>query len=86
MNTLQAQIKVNIPLTMKEYLESKARKFGMPVAGYLKHLILKDIEDMDYPMYQASQATEKSYEKAVEEYSTGKTVKIKDIDTFFEEL
>ena len=47
MNTTQAQIKVNIPLMMKDFLESKASKFGMPVAGYIKHLILKDIEDMD---------------------------------------
>lgn len=86
MNTSQAQIKVNIPLTMKEYLESKASKFGMPVAGYLKHLILKDIEDMDYPTYQASEDTEKAYKKAMEEYDTGKIHKVSDIDTFFEKL
>ncbi len=76
MNTPQAQIKVNLPLTMKEYLESKASKFGLPLAGYIKHLILKDIEDMDYPTYTASDATEKSYKKAIEEYESGKTIKV----------
>ncbi|HSW97257.1 MAG TPA: hypothetical protein VLF89_05515 [Candidatus Saccharimonadales bacterium] len=86
MNTVQAQIKVNIPLTMKDYLESKANKFGMPLAGYIKHLILKDIEDMDYPTYHASEATEKAYKKAMEEVENEKTIKVKDIDTFFEEL
>ena len=86
MNTSQAQIKVNIPVTMKDYLESKASKFGMPVAGYIKHLILKDIEDMDYPTYQASDETEKAYKNALEEDETGKTVKVKDVDKFFEEL
>ncbi|HSW48273.1 MAG TPA: hypothetical protein VLG67_04290 [Candidatus Saccharimonadales bacterium] len=86
MNTAQAQIKVNLPLTMKDYLESKANKFGMPVAGYIKHLILKDIEDMDYPIYQASTETEKAYEKAMKEDATGKTVKVKDFDSFFDEL
>lgn len=86
MNTPQAQIKVNIPLSMKEYLESKANKFGMPLAGYMKHLILKDIEDMDYPTYNASHETEKAYTKAIEEHDAGKITKIKDIDTFFEEL
>ena len=86
MNTAQAQIKVNLPVTMKEYLESKANKFGMPIAGYIKHLILKDIEDMDYPIYQASETTEESYKKAMEEYTSGKTTKVNDIDTFFEEL
>lgn len=86
MNTTQAQIKVNIPLTMKDFLESKASKFGMPIAGYIKHLILKDIEDMDYPTYQASEETEKAYKKAVEEYDTKKTTKVRNIDRFFEEL
>jgi predicted DNA-binding protein len=71
---------------MKEYLESKANKFGMPIAGYIKHLILKDIEDMDYPIYQASEVTEKAYKKAMEEQVSGKTVKVNNIDKFFEEL
>ena len=86
MNTPQAQIKVNLPLTMKDFLESKASKFGMPIGGYIKHLILKDIEDMDYPLYQASEKTEESYKKALVEYDAGKTAKVKNIDTFFEEL
>jgi predicted DNA-binding protein len=86
MSTTQAQIKINIPATMKEYLDSKAEKFGMPIAGYIKHLILKDIEDMDYPIFQASEETEKAYNKAIEEHSNGKTVKVKNIDTFFEDL
>ena len=86
MNTSQSQIKVNLPLPMKEYLESKASKFGMPIAGYIKHLILKDIEDMEYPTYQASEETEKAYKKAIKEYHAGKTKKVNDIDSFFEEL
>jgi len=86
MNTLQTQIKINIPVNMKDFLESKASRFGMPLAGYIKHLILKDIEDMDYPTYQASEATEKAYKKAVGEDAAGKTYKVDDIDTFFEEL
>jgi len=86
MNTPQAQIKVNIPVNMKDYLESKASKFGMPIAGYIKHLILKDIEDMDYPTYQASVETEKAYKKALEEDKAGETLKVKDVDEFFEKL
>lgn len=86
MNIPQAQIKVNLPVNMKDYLTSKASKFGMPVAGYVKHLILKDIEDMDYPLYRASEKTEKAYKKAIKEHESGKTVKVNHVDTFFEEL
>ncbi len=86
MNTQQAQIKINIPLPLKSFLDSKADKFGVPVAGYIKHLILKDVEDMDYPIYQASAETEEAYDKAVIEHNVGKTTKVKDIDAFFEKL
>jgi predicted DNA-binding protein len=86
MNTSQAQIKVNIPVNMKDFLESKAGKFGLPVAGYIKHLILKDIENMDYPVFQASEETEKAYINAVKEFETGKTKKVENVETFFEEL
>lgn len=84
MNTTQAQIKVNLPLTMKDFLESKASKFGMPVAGYIKHLILKDIEDMDYPVYEASDSTIKAYKKALK--NKDKAIEVTDIDQFFKNL
>ena len=86
MITQQTQIKINLSATMKDYLESKASKFGMPIAGYVKTLILNDIKDMDYPTYQASDSTEKAYKKALQEYDEGKTIKVDDVDTFFEEL
>ena len=85
MYTQQAQIKLNLPLPLKEYLESRADKFGMPLAGYIKHLILKDVSDMDYPIYQASERTEKEYENAVRERTHA--IKVTgSIDTFLENI
>jgi Txe/YoeB family toxin of Txe-Axe toxin-antitoxin module len=37
--------KEDLPIQLKEYLESKAGRFGMPLAGYIKHLILKEVSD-----------------------------------------
>ena len=84
MITPQAQIKVNLPVQLKEYLESKANKFGMPLAGYIKHLILEDVADMDYPEYEASERTIKRAKKALKEKN--KSVVVKDIDKFFNNL
>ena len=85
MITQQAQIKVNLPLQLKEYLESKASRFGMPLAGYIKHLILKEVVDMDYPVFEASDRTLKAYRKALKERA--KAVKVKgDIGKFLENL
>jgi len=71
---------------MKDYIESKAHKFGMTIASYVKHLILKDIEGMEYPAYNASEQTEKAYKKSLEEHKAGKSNKVKNIDKFFDEL
>lgn len=84
MITQQSQIKVNLPVQLKEYLESKANRFGMPLAGYIKHLILEDVADMDYPEYEASARTIKRAKKALKEKN--KSIAIKDINKFFKNL
>ncbi|KKT75664.1 MAG: hypothetical protein UX31_C0016G0005 [Candidatus Nomurabacteria bacterium GW2011_GWA1_46_11] len=84
MLTPQSQIKVNLPISLKDYLESKANKFGMPLAGYIKHLILKDVADMAYPTFEASESTVKAYKKALKEKS--KAVEAKDLKQFFKDL
>lgn len=84
MITQQAQIKLNLPLALKDYLESKASKFGMPLAGYLKHLILKDVADMDYPTFEASDRTIKAYKKALKDKD--KSIEVTDVKEFFKNL
>ncbi len=84
MVTQQAQIKLNLPVSLKEYLESKASKFGMPLAGYIKHLILKDVEDMDYPTFEASERTINKAKEALK--NKDKSILVEDIDKFFKDL
>lgn len=84
MITQQAQIKINLPLALKDFLESKANKFGMPLAGYIKHLMLKDVEDMEYPTFEASDRTIKAYKKALRDKE--KAIEVTDIDEFFKNL
>jgi predicted DNA-binding protein len=86
MITQQTQIKINLPLALKEFLESKANRFGMPLAGYVKHLILKDVEEMDYPTFQASKQTERAYKQALKDQKAGKLVRVDDVEKFFKEL
>lgn len=86
MITQQSQVKVNLPIQLKHYLESKAGRFGMPMAGYIKYLILKDVSDQGYPVFSASEKTEKAYEKAQKEEEKGTLVKCADLNTFFEDM
>lgn len=86
MNTPQAQIKLNLPLPLKDRAESQASKFGVPLATYLKHLIMKDTEDIDYPVFQASARTERLARQAMKEYKEGRTIRVDNVDKFFKEL
>lgn len=54
---------------MKLYVQQRAGKMGMTLAAYVKHLIAKDIEDKEYPVYQASDKVEESYKKALKNKS-----------------
>lgn len=84
MITQQTQIKINLPVQLKEFIESKAAQFGLPVAAYIKHLILKEVEDMDYPVYEASDSTIRAYKKAIK--NKDKAIEVTDIDEFFKNL
>lgn len=89
MVTPQTQIKLNLPVTLKDFLESKARRFGIPMSDYLKHLILKDVEGEEYPVFKPSDATIKAAKKAMQDLKAGKSVLIKDqkdLDKFFKNL
>ena len=52
-------------MPMKLYVDKRANKFGMTTSSYIKHLIAKDIEDKEYPVYQASEKVERAYKKAI---------------------
>ncbi|MBI4080154.1 MAG: hypothetical protein HY430_00080, partial [Candidatus Levybacteria bacterium] len=46
------QLKVNLTPELQELLKSKASKFGVPLTQYVKHVLMKDVEDEDYPVYR----------------------------------
>jgi len=63
----QGQLKINLPQELQELLESKASKFGVPLTQYVKHILMKDVENEDFPVFKASEATEKAAREALEQ-------------------
>lgn len=61
------QLKVNLTPELQELLQSKASKFGVPLTQYVKHVLMKDVEDEDYPVYRASEETERAAQQALDE-------------------
>ncbi len=75
------QLKVNLTPELQDLLQSKASKFGVPLTQYVKYVLIKDVEDEDYPVYRASEETEQAAQKALEELD-----KAVDSDVFFKKL
>lgn len=87
MVTPQAQIKITLPLALKEFLESKAQRLGLPIASYVKHLVIKDVEDMEYPVFEASDSTIKAYKKAMREKDKAVSFKnVAELDKYLRNL
>lgn len=86
MITQQVQVKLTLPLELMDYLESKARKFGLPVAAYVRHLVIKDVENMDYPEYQMSDRSLARLNQALTDRKAGKAIRVDDISKFLGSL
>ncbi len=69
-----SQIKLNLPNELKGYLATRAKSFGVPMASYMKYLIMKDIDQRDFPTFTASNKTIKAYRKAIG--SSSRTTKV----------
>lgn len=75
------QIKINLSAQLQDLLESKAGKFGVPLTQYVKHVLMKDVENEDYPMFRASESTEKAAKEALKQLD-----KSADSKSFFKQL
>jgi hypothetical protein len=81
MSTAQIQLKISLSEQLSELLASKAARIGVPVTQLVKHLIIKEVEDLEYPTFQMSASTEKKAEDAMQHID-----KAVDASDFFKEL
>lgn len=86
--TPSVQIKVSLPVKLQELVQSKADQYGLTISTYIKHLVLDDVKDMEMPVFKMSKKNEEVLEKALEDYSQGKTHQINsdEIDEFLNDL
>lgn len=84
MQTQTTQIRVTLPVQLQGYLQTKASKFGLGLSAYVKNLIINDVKDVEYPIFEASERTEKAYKKAIQERD--QAVEVGDVDEFLDNL
>lgn len=86
MNTAQIQLKISLSQQLSDLLQSKATRLGVPITQFVKHIIIKEVESEDYPTFQMSERTEQKIIEAMEDYKTGKAIKVDNISEFFKKL
>ena len=84
MITKKIKIKVNFPVALWEFLASKAAKYDLPISGYVRHLVIKDVSDMDYPTFPASDRTIRLANFAMRQKS--KAIVVDDVGKYFKKL
>lgn len=85
-NTQTTQIKVTLPEELYFHLKSKAEKFGLGLASYMRYLVINDVKDVDIPVFKMSKQREEIALKALGNYKAGKTTSVKDIDNYLANL
>lgn len=84
MQTQTTQIRVTLPVQLQGYLQAKASKFGLGLSAYVKNLIINDVKDVEYPIFEASERTKEAYKKALQERD--KAIAVEDVDDFLNNL
>ncbi len=87
MTNIQAnQVKITLPNELYLHVKSKAERFGLNLASYIRHLVINDVKDVEIPVFKMSEKRERIALKAVEDYKKGKTKVLDDIDEYLASL
>ncbi len=81
MITQQIQLKISLSQQLSDLLASKAARVGIPVTQLVKHLIIKEVENLEYPVFQISESSEKKAQQAMQQID-----KAADASDFFKQL
>lgn len=84
MQTSQIQLKISLSEQLNDLLQGKAQRLGVPVTQLVKHIIIKEVENEQFPTFLASENLEKISKKAMREID--KSVEVADVDEFFKNL
>ena len=85
-NSIATQIKITLPQNLYLHLKSKAEKFDLGLATYIRHLVINDVKDVNIPVFKMSKEREKIALKALKDHKAGKTKEIKDIGQYLNNL
>jgi antitoxin component of RelBE/YafQ-DinJ toxin-antitoxin module len=84
MNTGQIQLRLTLTEQLYEFLQAKAARLGLPVTQVVKHMIIKEAEKEEFPVFPASVLAEQKFNE-VQSKLDG-FVKVDDVKKYLDSL
>lgn len=84
MQNPQVQLKVSLSEQSNTLLKARADQLGLPVTQFVKHIIIKEIEESMYPVFTASKKIQEQAKKSLNEME--KSEEVVDIADYFNKL
>jgi hypothetical protein len=84
MNIGQIQVRLSLTDQLYEFLQAKSAKLGLPITQVIKHIIIKEAEKEEYPVFPASEMAETKFIEA--KANLGNFVKVEDVKRYLDSL
>ncbi|MBU0619245.1 hypothetical protein KKD62_03355 [Patescibacteria group bacterium] len=77
---------LSLPQALNAKVKDLAVSLGLPVATFIRHLVIQEVKKTSMPVFSMSQQTEEVIQKADQAYSKGELSSFSSPDEMFDNL
>ena len=86
MQTQTTQIRVTLPVQLQGYLQTKANKYGLSLSAYIRNLVINDVQDVDYPVFEMSDRSTNDLQEAIKAEKARELIQAGDVNKLLQDL
>ena len=86
MQAQTTQIRVTLPVQLQGFLQVKASKYGLSLSAYIRNLIIDNVQDVEYPVFEMSEQSIDALKDAKEAEKFGKVIQTNNLDQLLSDL
>jgi len=86
MQTQTTQVRVTLPVQLQGYLQAKANKYGLSLSAYIRNLVINDVQDVEYPVFEMSDKSVDDLQEAIEAEKAGKLISTNTVGKLLQDL
>lgn len=86
MQSQTTQVRVTLPVQLQGYLQAKANKYGLSLSAYIRNLVINDVRDVEYPVFEMSNQSAADLQEAVKAEKAGNLIQAIDVTKLLQDL